>query len=182
MTCEDVNNVAAEYLGGELSTALRAEVDAHLADCSACRGELAGLATASHALRAATVSPTEAERRVVSLELPEFAGNDRRAEPAAANSEAGSPGRGAPSRSAVWWVAPLRYAAVISLAFAAGFLSRGAAPAADRPETRTVRIERPAAPAGVSDVLVKQFREASSDFPHTSSFGRSLLALARRQG
>lgn len=175
MTCEDVNSLAADYLGGELSPSLRSEVDAHLVDCAACRSELAGLATAAHALHATTVSPAEAERRVASLAVPASSpvsvGPSHRAAPPLARS------RGA----AAWWVAPLRYAAVIALAFTAGFVARGTLrPQTDRP-LHSARVEG-ASPVAVNDALVRQFREVSSDFPRTSTFGRSLLALARRQG
>jgi anti-sigma factor RsiW len=108
MKCEDFETLLADALGEELSLQDRGELERHLAECAACRGEYQSLrATVSAAQSLPPPMRITVERigdRLILSESP----IDRRAY--------------APS----WFLTALRYAASILLAFWAGYALHGA--------------------------------------------------------
>lgn len=166
MTDEEFRDLLAEYIAGELdeqrAAAFRAELEANEQ-----RRKLAEeLQAAAAALEVNLVSEEQAEQRTAGLKLETAAirGPD-------AVSETARPVvlRYARIR------AVLRYAAVVVVAFSAGFLARGWSSADQQVAART---EAPAAP--INERYIDKFVEATQSFPESSSFARSLLALARR--
>jgi len=111
MTCDQFQNLLPDALGDEMSTADQAAFDAHLRACDACRREHAELARTLTDLRGVARTPAvqahrEGDRLVIDLVAGASAPHGAR--------EAGP------------WRSALRYAAVILLAFAAGYTtSRG---------------------------------------------------------
>lgn len=56
MTCQEVRQLQSNYLDEELIDQLRAQIEAHLATCQACRDDFAAVARAVAALQAQTPS------------------------------------------------------------------------------------------------------------------------------
>ena len=71
--------------------------------------------------------------------------------------------------------AVLRYAAVIALAFGAGFFSRGRQMETDKPAPAP-----PGANFNMEQQYVSKYVKATQSFPESSSFSRALLMLARK--
>lgn len=59
MNCERVQELLADYLGGEASAADRAELEAHIASCTACRAEVVGLSATVGVMRTLDTVPLE---------------------------------------------------------------------------------------------------------------------------
>lgn len=110
MKCDEVKTLLADDLGGELPAALRTEVDAHRAACPACKAEFAALAAS---LRRLAILPAAAETSPAAV-------------PHSIVRPSAKPGWG---RGPFYgW---LRYAAVLAVGLALGWLARdlgGSAP------------------------------------------------------
>lgn len=161
MNEKQFRELLANYIAGELDPQQAADFRAALQADEQRRKLVQELQAAAAVLEAGTISQEEAERRTAMLALdPSHAG-------------VLSPHGRRPERKRLFAV--LRYAAVILVAFGAGFLAR-AWPAVDRTEPT-----RPAVQATpINEVYVASFTKASESFPHASTFSRSLLALARK--
>jgi anti-sigma factor RsiW len=161
MNDEEFRELLADYVAGELDEERAAVFRAELEANEERRRLARELQAAAAALEANVVSQEEAERRTAALELR-----------GAAFSAAGSTRRGGGQRRLP---AVLRYAAVIVLAFGAGFLARGwqseSSAQAPPPLAQTVEI---------NERYVTDFVKFTQSFPKSSTFSRSLLALARK--
>lgn len=147
MTDERFEQLLADHLAGELDDAAAAELhDAAAAD-SARAQRLRELEATERALGEHVVSLQAAEQRVATLLEPV-----RVRETGAREARSRVP-------------ALLRYAAVVLLAFVAGYVFRGWS-AATEPAPR--------------EQLAERFVDAQREFPGSSQFAHSLLALARR--
>ena len=107
MNCEQFEDLLADALGGELSSVKRAGFDGHVRDCARCRREFESASAAISAMRSLPGPPVEAAA----------VGRDRLA----------SAAESAPwmNREPNFRLPPiLRYAAVIALAFIAGYVVR----------------------------------------------------------
>lgn len=166
MNDQKSRELLADYIAGELderqAAAFRAELEANPE-----RRRLAQeLEAAAAALGANVVSCEEAERRTEALQLGD------------ATLRAPSASEGAmrsirPRHHRLGAI--LRYAAVIVVAFGAGFFVRGW-PSGDRQP-----VARPPTPSTpINERYVANFLEATQSFPGSSSFSRWLLTLARR--
>lgn len=146
-----------EYLSGEMDADETRAFEALLANDPARRQLADELRETGALVRAAVPSAELAEQCTRGLSLGR---SDRNA-----------------GRAAGWRIAAaaLRYAAVILLAFALGFMARGweSGPANTRPAAPSVRT-----PYEVQ--FARNYTEVSREHPGTSSFGRTLLAIARR--
>lgn len=165
MKDEEFQELLADYLAGELDEREASRFQAEL-EASPERRKLAHeLQAAAAALEAHIPSQEEAQRRVGSLAFDDL---QIRAREAARRAR---PIRLRYQRSK----AVLRYAAVIVLAFGAGFVVRGW-PSAHR--------ESPAPPVAtalpINAGYLDEYRRVTQAFPEASSFSRSLLMLARR--
>ena len=201
MNCREFENCKAEYLAGELSADAFEAAGGHVESCAECRAEIAGLQAAAAVFEAGRLGESEAR------ELAGTSGTMRSgAEPmmpiaGLAAHERGDlhvearlgdpPGttRTPVRRISIRRGAPalLRYAAVVALAFGAGYWMRGpgvsrsaASPIAtgknpDSALSDPLTDDRPVNPA-----FVKGYRRATEEYPSASSFSKSLLALARR--
>ena len=161
MNCQQLEPHLPDLLGGELSPELGLACAAHLADCSGCRARVEALQNVQALLRDAA---TGAER----FPLRAIGGISQSA-------------RTAPSSIARPMFVVLRYAAVIVLAFLAGFATR----APGKPVGGATGTSAVAAAAGAGDPaanprLQREYREIASAHPEATSFGRTLLLLARR--
>jgi anti-sigma factor RsiW len=168
MNCREFREQLAEFIGGELDAEQHAAAQSHMQSCQECRERARGLEAAAAALEAGLVSPGEAERRTAALTPPHAA------RPAAASGR-------------VLRVSTvLRYAAIIMLAFAGGYLVRGwraGDGAAGQQLAQTGQTVVPPvidAVPGVSRELADLYVRAAQKFPDSSTFSRSLLMLARR--
>ena len=162
MNDEQFRELLADYLAGELDEQRAAELRAEL-EANAERRKLAHeLQAAAAALEANTIRPEEAERRTGGLALAGVAS-------AGAARESRRPLRRTRLQSA------LRYAAVIVLAFGAGFVVRGW-------RLESTPIARPSPPSTfpLNEHYVANFARATQAFPESPAFSRSLLMLARK--
>jgi len=163
------DELLAGYLGGELTSQDGARFESMLADDPELAADVAGLRRTIEAMR--------------SLDAP---GSVR----AAGSGRASGSGRGTmpapvmrPLR--MWWGAVVRYAAVIGLAFAAGYFMRGGAgpeaqtgiPAARPAEGADSDIALPAPPE--AGEWLQRAAEVYVNRPGGSSFARSLVAIAK---
>lgn len=142
MTCHEIEEHLADYLGGELGAEDRSRFEAHLAACPACRREAESLGGTLEALRnLPSVNSAEAERRVSVLEV-------RR--------------RPAGVRGMVWRVLP--YAACLAVGVGAGFLS-SRPPASNEPASGAVTSLAPshAAAEGVVEDIHPTWVAAARD-------------------
>jgi anti-sigma factor RsiW len=164
MNEERFQELLADYIAGELDQQQTAAFRAELESNPERRRLARELQAAAAALEANDLSDQEARQRTESLSLSEIAA--RGADP--------TPETARPVRR----LAALRYAAVIVLAFGAGFLARGwksdvgEPPPPPTPATVT-------APA-INERYVAKYRQVMQAFPKSSSLSRSLLTLARR--
>jgi anti-sigma factor RsiW len=161
MTEERFRELLVDYLAGELDEQRAAEFRAELAASAERRRLASELQAAAAALEANVLSDDEAGQRTERLELetPLLADGQHTAERA--------------PRYRVLFAA-LRYAAVVALAFGAGFLVRGWQ--SGSPEATPT----PPPPTEFNERYVASFAEATQSFPQSSTFTRSLLMLARR--
>jgi len=161
MTEERFRELLADYLAGELDEQQAAAFRAELA-ASAERRRLANeLQAAAAALESNVLSENEARQRTEDLKL----------EPPPPLKR---PHAGEATRRYQRLYAVLRYAAVVALAFGAGFLVRG---------WQSGSPEATSAPSPVTEInerYVANFAEATQSFPQSSTFTRSLLMLARK--
>ncbi len=161
MTEERFRELLADYLAGELDEQQAAAFRAELA-ASAERRKLASeLQAAAAALEGNVLSENEARQRTEDLKL-ELPSPLKRAH---ASEATGRYKR---------LFAALRYAAVIALAFGGGYIVRGWQ--SGSPETTSA----PPPMAEINERYVANFAEATQLFPHSSTFTRSLLMLARK--
>lgn len=121
MNCEEFENLLADALGNELAAEDRPDFEAHRATCERCRREYESTRSAIERMRdltgpAAVDVRREGDRLVIAP---------------------GTPATTSPRRVPIVF----RYAAAVLIAFAAGYLSRGASSTV-RPETP--RVQRPA--------------------------------------
>ena len=166
----------AEYLAGELSATEAEAFRAALASDERRRRLVDELQAAAAALEARDVSEEHAREATAELRFADIAA------------------RAAESRTLTLhphWMrfanVALRYAAVIVLAFVAGFWARGGAWNSVPPqspaqptvaETDSIESVDVGATVEVNDRYVKKFAKASRAFPNASSFSRSLMVLA----
>lgn len=101
MNCERAKDMLADALGNELTATDRTAFDEHLAGCDACRLEFASLTKTLGALRRLETVPPQASLPI------------------------GAIAAGATSPRFRLLASLARYAAVVALAFVAGFLARG---------------------------------------------------------
>lgn len=142
----------ADYLSGELDERQSADFERRLAEDPRLDREARELRAAAAAVGMHAVDLDEAEARTRGATLP----------------------RGlAPAPRSGRWISALRYAAVILIAFGAGFWLRGrAAP---------LRAQHAPAPRpSIETQLIEQYARAGRENPNSSSFSRALLAVARR--
>jgi len=73
MDCKELLSLAGAYLDGEVTPAAKAEIEAHLADCAACRAELAARRDFSRRLKAGAsyYEAPEGLVRALAARLPE---------------------------------------------------------------------------------------------------------------
>ena len=171
MKDEKFRAMLADYLGGELDeqqvAAFRAELEANPE-----RRKLADeLQAAAAALEANVLSREEAERSTASLELD--VATDKGMTLRVPST--GERPAGATHRRHYRLHAALRYAAVIVMAFGVGFLARGWLPANQEGAPPTAP-----APTSINERYAARFVRATQSFPKSSTFSRSLLALARK--
>ena len=156
MNEERFRELLADYVAGELDSENAAELRAELARDPRRRALAKELQAAAAALEADLPSLEEAEQRTATLTLPAV-------------------GRAASTKPR-WLHALLRYAAVIALAFGAGFLARDWQQPRDVPPPQAApRIE----PDVVNARYAAGFARAAREFPQSELFSRSLLMLAR---
>lgn len=155
MTCKHVRDQMADFIGGELSAEQTAVVRDHLASCDACAREARGLQAAAAVVEAGDLSATAAAAKALTIDWETI---ERAAQSTAKST------RIRPRAAAL-----LRYAAVIAIAFAGGYLARG--PRLAGPETRTMVTDPEMA-------LARRYETASRSYPHASEMSKSLLALA----
>lgn len=166
MNDQEFHELLAEYVAGELdrerAALFRAELDADPA-----RRMLAHqYQAAAAALEANLLSDEEADRRAASLEFEQVTSTATESRVLQASDLR--------SRRDRYLGAALRYAAVIALAFGAGFLARG------RDTQRGETVSPPAAvDASFNERLAAKYTRASQSFPESPTFSRSLLMLAR---
>jgi anti-sigma factor RsiW len=156
------DELLAGYLGGELTAEDRARFESMMADDPALAADVAGLRRTIQAMR--------------SLDAP---GSGR-----APGSADGAAPTSVMRPLRMWWGAVVRYAAVIGLAFAAGYFMRGGAgpeaqtgiPAARPDERADSDIALPVRPE--AGEWLQRAAEVYVNHPGGSSFARSLVAIA----
>lgn len=121
MNCDMFETLLPDALGDELAADRRAEFDAHATTCDRCRSEYESLVETARSLLSLPAPP---DVSVVRTGGRLIIGRD-------------SPSAGGALRSAMppRFDAILRYAAVIALAFGAGYVARSATPTQDSPGT-----------------------------------------------
>lgn len=166
MNDERFEELLADYLAGELDEQQAAAFRAELESNEQRRKIAHELQAAAATLEANLLSDEEARRRTDSLSLQDIA----------TRGAGGAPGLSSrPTRFRYRRLkAVLRYAAVIVLAFGAGFIVRGW-----RSETRELSLPVTAA-ASVNERYADDYLRVTQAFPQSSGFSRSLLMLARR--
>jgi anti-sigma factor RsiW len=166
MNDEKFEELLADYLAGELDEQQAAAFRAELESNEQRRKRAQELQAAAAALEANLLSDEEARRRTESLSLQDIAmrGADRAPKVSSRLTRFGHRRL----------KAVLRYAAVIVLAFGAGFVVRGW-----RSDTREPSLPVTTA-APVNERYVQDYLRVTKAFPQSSAFSRSLLMLARR--
>jgi anti-sigma factor RsiW len=166
MNDEKFEELLADYLAGELDEQQAAVFRAELESNEQRRKRAQEFQAAAAALEANLLSDEEARRRTESLSLRDIAERGAGGAPELSSR---------PTRFGYHRLkAVLRYAAVIVLAFGAGFVVRGWR--SDAPE-----LSPPIATAApVNERYVDDYLRVTQAFPDSSGFSRSLLMLARR--
>ncbi|MBI5863189.1 MAG: zf-HC2 domain-containing protein [Planctomycetes bacterium] len=157
MNCRELENNLAEYLAGELSPADHASARQHVQACPTCAARVVELQTAAAVLESGDVSAADADRATAGLPLP--------ARPQSAPILL-SRARMAHS--------VFRYAAVILIAFGAGYWMRGTAPPKNPPSLTPTQQ----APSATPTLIVARYEAASQAYPNAPSLSRTLLAFA----
>lgn len=162
-SCAALDARLADYLGAELSPAQRAECDAHLAACAHCRAMVSQLSDAQAHIRAAGGPLELAEARAAAAHAP------------SAHLHTRPRPRAAPL---------LAMAAALLAAFSAGFLTGRPSPVspaapASTPPISPVPSARAPQPATLPRVA-QDYLKAAKSAPGASTFGWSLLSVARR--
>lgn len=166
MNCAELQITLADYLAGEAAPEAVAAVRQHLAECSTCHEQVAGLQAAAAILETSILPPNEAARAAAVVAPP--LRSLLNAEAAAAAAFRHEPRVATADRL-------LRYAAVVLLSFTAGFLARPGFRGGS-PVTPTPGEARPPRAATVAE----SFAQAVTAHPSTTMFSRSLLAIARQ--
>lgn len=164
MNCQQFDQQLPDFLGGELSAQHSVDCAEHIATCAACRTRVGGLQDVQALLQSATAGAERFPANAVTV-----------------RSQSSPASRAANVRPLI---AILRYAAVIAIAFLAGFATRGPGPRSQSativkgsgPETPAINVVDPVA----NPRLQREYREITSAHPEASSFGRTLLLLAKR--
>ncbi|MBU0638208.1 MAG: zf-HC2 domain-containing protein [Planctomycetes bacterium] len=156
MNCAMFRERLADYIGGELEPEQHAVFATHVSECPTCRAEVRALQAAAAVLDAGVLSREEAAERTATL-----------APPVAVAARVPRLAR----RPRMIYAA-LRYAAVVALAFGAGYGARGwrVTPVESPP---VVVVERQINPR-----LVHRLEQAAKRFPRSTSLSWSLLCLA----
>ena len=186
MTCEQIELLFADALGGELEPSDRRIFDAHLVSCAGCRAEFAALTDTAALLRGYL-----ADNRPVSD------ANVAREDVANISGSGDDVGLGAKNRAqrvsvsrSTLWPALLRYAAVIVLSFGIGFAVRGGLinTQGDEPsiasgagQTDSVassdNFKKPPSRKSLEATLEARLLAAHQAAPHASDFTKSLMAI-----
>lgn len=172
MTPERFDELLANSLGGELSQDERVELEAELRrdpQRAALAARLAGVSQQLRDFFATNAQATETAAPAPTIRLS-------RSPMDQANSQLHIRSRGP-------WVAALRYAAMILLAFGAGYASNGALPTAMQSRgTQVAMADFGSSVDGfeVDSRLAARYANAVRRLPGSSSFARSLLAVARQ--
>jgi len=169
MKDREFNNLLALYLAGELDDVQTAEFHAAIQMDARRRRLFNEMQSAADALEASVISDEEALEGVESLSLQQVY-------KAALEQQAPAKTRGSGFR--LWGVAlRVGYAAAIVIAFGMGYFVRGW----NLPESESAR---PSVQLNIQDSLderiIEHYLEVSKNYPHSSSFSRTLLALSRK--
>lgn len=173
MTAEEFREKLPDYLAGELSKSEESRVGAYL-DANPAEKRLADeLLAAQHAVRQTAPSRVEAEERVA--EVPPLETLTGRGARTGSERTAGLRLRSV--------AVALRYAAVIALAFAGGYATRGwrageATGARVEPEERRL-VEGPLV-GPLSPHLAERLERAVREYPGGQTLTWALLSLAAR--
>ena len=171
MNCRTFREQLADLVAGELDLPQRAAAHEHMQTCEQCRELARGLETAATVVEAGVVSLDEAERQTAALTPPAPVASNVPVRRLAGVSDS------APDSAVRRYrlSAIVRYAAVILLAFASGYSARGwrAGEVASSlpPDDRA---------SPVSSEFAQRYAIATEQFPDSSTFSHSLVALARR--
>lgn len=160
MHCEEVRSLLADAVGRELTTLDSRRLEQHTAECVECRDSLTSLRDTAAALRALAPAGPATAAQIATIPFPR------------------PPRSGARETLVV-----LRYAAVIFLAFAAGYLSRGFSVESRYGSPTPVTdagASRPAAADALESYIARNYPRVASEHPNVSQLGLSLLSLARR--
>ena len=171
MNDERFESLLADYLTGELSPADEPEFRAELERNEQRRNLARSLQATAAALEADVPDLDEAEERSAAVPF------DRIVLKHLSSRKPRSTGIARVGGAA------LRYAAVILLAFAAGYSARQwqGAEAAPPPVPTPVPLRvASAAPAQINDEYIANYARAARKFPQATSFSRALLAVASR--
>lgn len=157
MNCETFREILADFLAdflaGELDQAQHTAAREHVDACAECREQTRGLQAAAAAVESTIPTVEEAERRTASLTLPAIP---------------------APAHRTLRLAPILRYAAVVLLAFGAGYLSRGGSGPSD-----PAAGDKTGDPGVLNPQFVQGLERAASRYPASSGFSKALLALAK---
>lgn len=158
MNCEDVRSLLADAVGHELNEPDGRALELHAARCAACRDRLAELRGMAMALRALAPADSDVAAQAASIVL------SRPSRPAV------------PTGSSL-----LRYAAVMFLAFGAGYFVRGVATDSQSARPAPIAEAQPARPSSsLETYIARNYPRVASEHPDTSQLGLSLLSIARR--
>jgi anti-sigma factor RsiW len=169
MKCEDFEMLMADALGDELAEANRGEFEEHLGECARCRAEYeAGRATVRR------MQAVDGPAVMAKPTVPVGSGGLRLA--------AASGGGPRASRSFIQLAPLLRYAAVIAVAFIAGYGVRDASIGAS-PGREALRVLDSQAAAGGASGDQRSFESALTSVyrrrPAGSDLGKVMSALFR---
>lgn len=160
MNCKQFERVLPDFLAAETTPNAAVECAEHIASCASCRKRVEELRNVESLIRSAA------------LAVPEF-----------------RPGRAGHVLSGQGWRGAnviIRYAAAIGLAFTAGFWGRGLSGRMEtiqpsqlhRAPSAGVGVETPEFAAGPE--MQREYLQIAAAYPNTTTFGKSLLLLAKR--